>query len=122
MKNSNTNTPYPESLILYADRSETINVIDRQSLNTTNDYHPLLRIGIDLINAGYEGIAVDEQVMSDGRFFQALNINEATPEGHVVRELLTEYQNLGRVPKMKEVWSRILDADKRMKAQGDSNG
>ena len=110
-----------EDLVLYLDRGNVLNVIDKENLKPSDDYHPMIRIGIDLINAGYEGIAVDEQIMSDGSFFQALNGDHATPEGFVFKELLTEYQNLGRVPKMKEVWSRILEADKKMKAQGDSN-
>lgn len=75
------------SIMLYLDRSETIQVIDSDSLPHTDDLSPIMWIGIAVINAGYKGVIIDEQQMANGRYFQALNTNYATPEGRVIAAL-----------------------------------
>lgn len=76
-----------KSILLYLDRSETIQIIESDSLPHTDDLSPIMWIGVAVINAGYKGIIIDEQRMANGRYFQALNTDHATPEGRVVAAL-----------------------------------
>lgn len=76
-----------KSILIYLDRSETVQIIDPYSLPHTDDLSPIIWIGIAVINAGYKGVIIDQQRMANGRYFQALNTNHATPEGRVVAVL-----------------------------------
>lgn len=75
------------SIIFYLDRSETLKVIDSSSLPHSDDLNPLMLIAAAVINAGYAGVVVDECRMENGRNFQALNTNIATPEGRILAVL-----------------------------------
>jgi hypothetical protein len=75
------------SIIFYLDRSDTVQVIDSSSLSYTDGLSPLMLITVAVINAGYDGVVVDEQLMANGRIFQALNTNSATPEGRILAAL-----------------------------------
>jgi hypothetical protein len=76
-----------KSILLYLDRSETVQIIDSDSLPHTDDLSPIMLIAAAVINAGYAGVIVDEQRMANGRYFQALNTDIATPEGKILCEL-----------------------------------
>lgn len=80
-----------DSLVFYWDRGDVMHIVDPDGLKHFDDLSPLMLIAIEIINAGYEGVVIDEQLMSNGRYFQALNIDLATPEG----EMLQALQDLG---------------------------
>ena len=77
-----------ESLLIYLDRGENINIIDPDSIPHFEDTPPLLEIMVAIIAAGYEGVAVDEQKLSSGKYFYGLNCNLDSPEGEYFYELL----------------------------------
>lgn len=80
-----------DSLVFYWDRGDVMHIVDPDGLKHFDDLSPLMLIAIEIINAGYKGVVIDEQLMSNGHYFQALNIDLATPEG----EMLQALQDLG---------------------------
>ena len=75
------------SILFYRDRGDTLHVIDSDELVHTDGLSPLLLIAVAVINAGYSGVIVDEYLMANGRYFQSINTNSATPEGRIVAAL-----------------------------------
>ena len=75
------------SILLYLDRSNSVQVVDSESLPHTEGLSPIMLIAVAVINAGYRGVIIDEQRMANGRIFQALNSNMVTPEGRIVADL-----------------------------------
>ena len=76
-----------KSVIFYLDRSDTVQIIDPSTLSHSDGLNPIMLIAAAVINAGYDGVIVDEQRMANGRYFQALNTNSATPEGRILAAL-----------------------------------
>ena len=76
-----------KSVIVYLDRSDTVQVIDPSSLPHSDDVNPLMLIAAAVINAGFDGVIIHEQRLANGRYFQALNTNIATPEGRILAAL-----------------------------------
>ena len=76
-----------DSLLFYLDRSDTAHVVDSTSLPHTDDLSPIVKIAVAVLNAGYEGLILDEHPMANGRYFQAINVNLATPEGRTLKKL-----------------------------------
>ncbi len=76
-----------DSILIYRDLGDTLYVIDPDTLPQTNDLKPIMYIVAAVINAGYDGVHVDEKQLSDGRYFQAVNVNLATPEGQLISDL-----------------------------------
>ncbi len=75
------------SILYYLDRSGTLKVIDSSSLSHTDDLSPIMNIAVAVIRAGYDGVVIDQHRMTNGRYFQALNTNSATPEGRILANL-----------------------------------
>jgi hypothetical protein len=75
------------SLLFYLDRSNSVQIVDSESLPHTEGLSPIMLIAVAVINAGYRGVIVDEQRMANGRIFQALNTNMVTHEGRIVADL-----------------------------------
>ena len=75
-----------------------------------DDGHPVLNIVVDIINAGYEGVVIDEQRLSNGRYFHALNANLATPEGRIVSGLQSSFEAGEEIPTAREVIEAINHA------------
>jgi len=76
-----------DSLVLYLDRNEILNVIDPDVLPDTDRLEPLIDIVIAIINAGYVGVRLDYEKLTDGRHFLAINFNTDTIEGKIIEEL-----------------------------------
>jgi hypothetical protein len=75
------------SLLLYLDRSNSIQVVDSESLPHTDGLSPIMLIAAAVMRAGYDGVVIDQYRMANGRYFQALNANNATPEGRILAAL-----------------------------------
>ena len=75
------------SVIFYLDQSDKMKIIDSSSLRHSDDLNPLMLIAVAVINAGFDGVIIDEQRLANGRYFQALNTNIATPEGRILEAL-----------------------------------
>jgi len=99
-----------DSLVFYWDRADNLNLIDPDVIPNFNDMHPVMAIVADVINAGYEGVVIDEQRLSNGRYFQALNVNFATPEGRIVSAIQSSFEAGQVIPSPREVVEAINHA------------
>ena len=99
-----------DSLIYYWDRADNLNMIDPDVIPHFDDIHPVLAIVVDVINAGYEGVIIDEQRLSNGRYFQALNVNVATPEGRIISSIQSLFEAGEAIPSAREVVEAINHA------------
>ena len=98
-----------DSLVFYWDRADNLNLVDPDAVPHLDHGHPVLNILIGVINAGYEGVLIDEQRLSDGRYFQGLNVNFSTPEGSIVAGVLAAFEAGEELPKVSDVLKRIRD-------------
>ena len=73
-----------ESLIFYWDRSNHLNIVDSGAISHFKNGHPVLNIVVDIINAGYHGVMIDEQRLSNGKYFHALSVDLNSPEGAII--------------------------------------
>jgi hypothetical protein len=76
-----------DSVLFYIDRSDKAHIVDSTSLPHTDDLSQIAKIAVAVLNAGYEGLILDEHLMANGRYFQAVNVNLATPEGRTLKNL-----------------------------------
>lgn len=76
-----------DSLILRFNRAEELHIIDPDDVPHFDDLPPLLEIAAAIIIEGYKGVAIDEIKLSNGRFFQAVDVNLGTPEGAILQHL-----------------------------------
>jgi hypothetical protein len=97
-----------KSVIFYLDRSDTVQVIDSGSLSHTDDLSLIMNIAVAVIRAGYDGVVIDQHRMTNGRYFQALNTNIATPEGRILTDLCK--MDPAALPTPKAVLSKIRQA------------
>lgn len=98
-----------DSLVFYWDRVDNLNLIDPDIIPHFDDEHPVLKIVVDVINAGYEGVIIDEQRLSNGKYFHALNVNLATPEGRIISEIQSSFEARQELPTVSEVFQKIKD-------------
>jgi hypothetical protein len=76
-----------DSLVLMLNRANDLHIVDPDTVPHSDDLHPLLKIAAAIISAGYGGVAVDEIRLSNGRYFQSVDANLATPEGSILQSL-----------------------------------
>lgn len=100
-------TVMDENLLFYWDRTNKVNLIDRDTIPHFNDGHPILNIVVDILNAGYGGVIIDEQRLSNGKYFQALSVNLDTPEGAIVSILQKSFNAGDKIPTSSEVIESI---------------
>jgi len=87
-----------KSIAFYLGRDNKVQVFEPDKLPHTDGLSPLMLLVIDVINAGYEGVIVDEEPLSNGRIFQGLNVNLATPEGLLLQYISDVYAESGELP------------------------
>lgn len=76
-----------DSLLLVHSRSNELHIVDPDAIPHTDDLSPLIQLVVEVINAGYAGVAIDELKIKDGRFVHSLEVDLATPEGKVIQKL-----------------------------------
>ena len=96
-----------KSIAFYLGRDNNVQVFDPDNLPHTDGLSPLMLLVIDVINAGYEGVIVDEEPLSNGRIFQGLNVNLATPEGRILQQVSNAYAKGKRLPRSKTLLRKI---------------
>lgn len=89
-----------KSVLLYLDRSNSVQVIESDALAHTDDISPIMLIAAAVMRAGYAGVIVDQHRMANGRYFHALNTNMATPEGRILAALCKADQAQLPAPKL----------------------
>lgn len=96
-----------DSLVLVLSRSGKIKFVDPDAVPHTDDLPPILKIAVAVINAGYEGVAVDELRRANGTNIHHLDVNLATPEGQILQSLASLVHSGGRWPDAKFVLTVI---------------
>jgi hypothetical protein len=98
-----------DSLVFYWDRVDNLNLVDPDAILHSEGLNPVIEIVIGILNAGYEGVIVDEKRLSDGRYFQGLNVNLSAPEGWIVAGLQASFEAEEELPSVSEVLQQIKD-------------
>ena len=96
-----------ENLLFYWDRTNSLNLLDRDLIPHFDDGHPIMNIVVDILNAGYGGVMIDEQRLSNGKYFHALSVNLDTPEGAIVSTLQKSFNAGDEIPASSEVIKSI---------------
>jgi hypothetical protein len=102
-----------DSILLFASRSGDIHIFDSSSIEHFDDGAPLLNLAIPVLIAGYQGIAIDELKMENGRYFHALEVNIATQEGAIFAQLQEDFENGIPLPTPSKLLDRIARAYKQ---------
>ncbi len=87
-----------DSLVLLLNRANDLHIVDPDAVPHSDDLHPFLKIAAAIIIAGYDGVAVDEIRLSNGRYFQSVDANLATPEGAILQSLQNIMDSGGVLP------------------------
>ena len=72
------------SLIFYWNKSDDLYIMDSDSLDLMGDQEPILKIALDVMNAGFVGVAVDTAKLASGKYFYGVNIRPDKPEGKII--------------------------------------
>jgi|Laugresbdmm110dd_1035094.scaffolds.fasta_scaffold35483_3 hypothetical protein len=78
-----------DSIVFYHGRDDVLHIIDPDGLPHFDEHPPIIDIVVAVINAGYAGVFVDEKKLSNGRFILGLSVNQGTPEGQVIQNLVS---------------------------------
>ncbi len=87
-----------DSVIFYMDRSSGLHIVESDALPHFDTDPPLMIHAVALMNAGFKGVAIDQTRLADGRYFQALNVDTASPEGLMMQALSECYQAGVKLP------------------------
>jgi hypothetical protein len=96
-----------ESLVLLLSRANELHLVDPDALPHSEGLHPIILIAAAIINAGYEGVAVDQLRLSDGRYVQSMSVNLSTPEGLILQRLQRIVDADGVLPEVNSVLGDI---------------
>jgi hypothetical protein len=94
---------------MHLSRSGEVTVVDRDDIPHTDDLHPIMKIAVAVMCAGYTGIAVDEQKMSNGKIAHALDVDLSRPEGQMLQELSAGAESGFLLPDAQTVLDRLAD-------------
>lgn len=87
-----------DSVIFYWDRGSGLHIMESDDLPHFDTEPPLMLHAVALINAGFEGVAIDQTRLANGRYFQALNVDTASPEGQMMQALHERHQAGFKLP------------------------
>jgi hypothetical protein len=96
-----------KSLIFYWDRTNCLNIVDSGAIPHFNNGHPVLNIIVDIINAGYQGVIIDEKRLSNGKYVHALSVDLNSPEGVAVSAIQKSFEANEPLPTSREVIESI---------------
>jgi len=105
------------SVVLYHGRDDNLYVVDPDCIPHFDDTPPLLSIAVAIIQAGYAGVIVDEQKLSNGRFIHCLSTSLATPEGQIFAGLSVTHSWGKSLPSTASVLDSIRSEYDRYGAQ-----
>ncbi len=109
-----------DSVIFYMDRGNGLHIVESADLPHFDNEPPLLACAAALMNAGFEGVAVDQTRLANGRYFQALNVDTASPEGQMMQALHQRHQAGFKLP-LPEVVVQAVQIDYARRAKEASN-
>ena len=109
-----------DSVLLYVDRGNGPHIVESADLPHFDTEPPLLGHAAALMNAGFQGVAVDQKRLADGRYFQALNVDTASPEGQLMQALHERHQAGFKLP-LTEVVVQAVQIEYARRAKEASN-
>jgi hypothetical protein len=101
-----------DSLVFVHSRTNDLHIVDPDAIPHSDNLSPIMQLAGEVIKAGYEGVAIDELKLKNGRFVYSLEGDIATPEGAVMRKLSTaldEGRPLPNAPTVLEAIRRIYE-------------
>ena len=101
-----------DSLLFVNSRSNDLHIVDLDAIPHSDDLSPIMQLAGEVIKAGYEGIAIDELKLKNGRYVYSLEVNLSTPDGVVIQKLSTaldEDRPLPNAPTVLEAIRRIYE-------------
>lgn len=107
------------SIVMHLSRSGEVNIYNSDDIPHSNDLPPMMAIAAAVMNAGYTGLAIDEMKMSNGRYFHALDVDLATPEGRLLQELSHQFACGKELPNIQVV---LADLQLAYKSTGNLGG
>lgn len=96
-----------DSIVFYHDRNDVLHVVDPDATPHFEEYPPVFDIVCAVINAGYEGVVVDEKQLDNGQFLLGLSTNPFTPEGQIIEELVLAADDGVQMPSIALVLEQI---------------
>lgn len=101
------------SLIFYWNKSDDLYIMDSDSLDLMGDQDPILEITLDVMNAGFDGVAVDTAKLASGKYFYGVNIRPDKPEGKIISDIQDLFNSGHHIPSSRVVINRIKKAYKK---------
>jgi hypothetical protein len=102
-----------DSLVFVHSRLNDLHIAHLDEIPYSDDPSPLMLLAVDIINAGYVGIAIDVIKLNNGRCVYSMDTNNTTPEGYVI-EKLRRSQDEGRpLPDLSTVLEAIRSIYKK---------
>jgi hypothetical protein len=99
-----------ESLIFHLSRSGELRIFEPSAIPHFDDPVPLMAIAVAVLSAGYQGIAIDERRLANGRYCQCLEVDLSTPEGKFLQELSRVHDRGGPMPRVQTVLDALTHA------------
>jgi hypothetical protein len=96
-----------DSIVFYHDRNDVLHVVDPDATPHFEEHPPVFDIVCAVINAGYEGVVVDEKQLDNGQFLLGLSTNPCTPEGQIIEELVLAADDGVQMPSIALVLEQI---------------
>ena len=110
-----------DSLLLAVSRSNDLHIVDPDVIPHSEDLSPLMQLLAELIKRGYKGVAVVERQLKNGRFIQAMDFDNSTPEGQVISKLVFAQDQGRQLPEVKVVLEAIQHLYKSREYTSPSN-
>lgn len=109
-----------DSVIFYWDRGNGLHIVESDDLPHFDNEPPLLGYAAALMNAGFQGVAVDQKRLANGRYLQALNVDTASPEGQMMQALHERHQAGFQLP-LPEVVVQVVRDEYARRAEETCN-
>lgn len=100
-----------ETNIFYMSRDNQVKIIAAETIPNIDGIHPLLKLAIAISKAGYAGIAIDEQRLSNGKYFQAYEFDKESREGKLMQKLQADFEGGKPLPSEKELLAKLMLSD-----------
>jgi len=95
-----------KSITLHHGRDDVFYAVDPDDLPIAQNLQ-VIDFVVAVINAGFDGVVVDEKRLSDGRFIHCISVNLETPEGQIVQALASAADLGEPMPSIKFVLEKI---------------
>jgi len=88
---------------VYLNRNGGIDLFDPAKLPASEDQEALNNIAIAIINAGYDGVRIDESRFSNGKYVQVIACRMDTYEGVILQGLKEAWEHNEQLPSPEHV-------------------